>query len=258
MKTTSYAGVILATTTLLSLTALPATAAPSYTDGDRQPHSNQHHTSPGWAGYWKLGDYDEYDSVTASWTVPTLNCTKTRENSHNSIWVGIGGTKSDAQGNSADTLPQTGIQLSCLHGVASYRAFWEQPAPNNTWNDPDEHGIHPDTVTAGDAITSSVKRNAATGKWDMTVTNHTRGWTATASKPTVPGNRTGTSAEVINEIDPINTIPYQVKFTDVSLTRRGEQTDFISHTDAVDTDFHGVTKASVGSYRNHAFHSTVK
>jgi hypothetical protein len=71
--------------------------------------------STNWSGYAVTGT--SFTSAKASWTVPTVNCTKT-PNTYAAFWVGLDGWTSS-------TVEQTGTDSDCDGKTASYYAWYE-------------------------------------------------------------------------------------------------------------------------------------
>jgi hypothetical protein len=134
-----------------------------------------------WSGY-DATSADDYTSVSATWTQPSVNCSKGGDVV---FWVGLGGGTA-----SSDSLQQNGTFAQCESGAPVYSAWWE------TWpcNDITQYG---GTVKAGDKLTASTV-NEGGNKYVFTVTDSTEGWSVS---PTHTGCNGGTeaTAEVITE-----------------------------------------------------------
>lgn len=108
--------------------------------------------STNWSGYADTGSSVTVNSVSGSWTVPTLNCPSSGT-TYVAIWVGI-------DGYSSSTVEQTGILGECSSGVATYSAWYEfYPNPMVT--------ISRLTVNPSDTITASVTYSA--GEFTATI-----------------------------------------------------------------------------------------
>ncbi|MFC5906342.1 G1 family glutamic endopeptidase [Streptacidiphilus monticola] len=161
-------------------TAAPALAA---TPGVANRTVLGHHshiwnsTSSNWAGYATTGG--TFTSVKASWVQPAASCTSST--TYSSFWVGI-------DGDGSNSVEQTGSEVDCSGGSPQYYSWYEMyPAyPVNFSN----------TVRAGDHFTASVTE-ASGGKFTLTLSDTTQGWTRTVSK-TYSGAALA-SAEVIAE-----------------------------------------------------------
>lgn len=71
--------------------------------------------SENWSGYAVTGS--SFTNATASWFVPTVNCSKT-PNTYAAFWVGI-------DGYSSNTVEQTGTDSDCDGASPSYYAWYE-------------------------------------------------------------------------------------------------------------------------------------
>jgi hypothetical protein len=144
------------------LAAMPSTAAsarvttPPLIHG---PARTSAHSDQTWSGYAVTGS-GPYTSITGSWNIPTMNCSKGRGDA--SPWIGIDGW-------SNDTVEQIGIDLDCRKGKASYHPWVEMyPGPSNYFRD---------TVNAGDTLTASVQVSGSS--WILTESDLNTGWTKT-------------------------------------------------------------------------------
>lgn len=102
--------------------------------------------SSNWSGYI-VPSTTAVTSVSGQFTVPTLNCAKTK-NAGETAWVGTGG----AGGTSGDLL-QTGVVSECVKGTQVENPAW--------WEEFPEYPavLFPDmTVTPGDQIEASVSQ----------------------------------------------------------------------------------------------------
>ncbi len=128
--------------------------APSFT-----PSSN-------WSG-WEIDSSSLVTQVSGTFTVPTLDCTKTPD-AGESTWVGIGGSYLP-DGSSSGDLLQTGIQSDCSGGVqVDNVAWWEKVPPLP------EIPFTTMSVSPGDAIQASVYQ-ASDGSWVTRVDDLSRG-----------------------------------------------------------------------------------
>ena len=73
-------------------------------------------TSQNWSGYVATDPCAEFDSVSASWTVPSVTCSSGAQ--YSAEWVGI-------DGNTSPTVEQDGTEGDCSGGTASYDAWYE-------------------------------------------------------------------------------------------------------------------------------------
>ena len=118
-------------------------------------------------------------SVSGSWVVPSVSGPGT---TFSATWVGIDGW------SNADLI-QTGTTQYVSHGGSgSYYAWWEILPASST--------VIPETVSAGDHMSATIAKTAASGKWKISLSDLTKGWTwQTSFSYTGPG----TSAEWIEE-----------------------------------------------------------
>lgn len=155
----------------ISLLALHLVAPPL---GQAAP---QYVTSSNWSGYAVHGA--TYHRVAASWTEPAGKCSSRYGVA--SFWVGL-----DGYDNA--TVEQTGTVTSCQHGHARHYAWYEMaPAGGVTIRHP---------VRPGDKLSASVSYDGG-GRFILTLTDATQGWTATETKVRASARRS--SAEVIAE-----------------------------------------------------------
>jgi hypothetical protein len=116
-----------------------------------------------WAGLVETGS-SSYTSVSASWTVPTVQPSENLKVS--ATWIGIDGFNNQH-------LIQTGTEQDTSGGVTSYDAWWEiLPAP--------ETPITTITVSAGDVMSASITQDSpgthsTPGTWTITITDETTG-----------------------------------------------------------------------------------
>ncbi|MGZ6569258.1 MAG: G1 family glutamic endopeptidase [Solirubrobacteraceae bacterium] len=140
-------------------------------------HKIDHSTSTNWSGYAVSGL--RYTSVSASWTQPAVNCSLT-PTGWSSFWVGL-------DGDTSNTVEQTGTEADCSSGKPVYSAWYEMypKFPHNYAN----------TVLPGDHFTASVT-TAGRGSFTLTLTDTGR-WTQT----TIASLKSArlSSAEVIAE-----------------------------------------------------------
>jgi hypothetical protein len=141
--------------------------------------------SPNWAGYVAYGNTFRY--VSATFEVPRLNCQKTPgtgDPALASAWVGLDGA-------GTRTVEQDGVLGQCLHGVASYYAWWETypKAPVYPW-------WH---VNPGDIIDASVWYDAPLGKYRLDLTDTTTGRSFSDWERCGASSCKNASAEVVTE-----------------------------------------------------------
>jgi hypothetical protein len=174
--------------------AQAAPAQASFPHYDHARHSNQI-----WGGYVDTGR--TYNSVSAQWAVPSLDCAATPDSSV-SPWVGLDGVGSSS-------IEQIGFDQDCSGGTASYHPWVEMyPAGSNYFTE---------TIQAGDTIKASV--NATGTSYTLTETDTTQGWSKTFHET---GNYKRASAEVILEDlvdDNQTTIPSVADFGHITFTK---------------------------------------
>jgi hypothetical protein len=134
--------------------------------------------STNWSGYAVEGT--SFTKALASWTVPTVTCSKT-PNTYSSFWVGIDGWTSS-------TVEQTGTDSDCNGSSPSYYAWYEfYPNPSIE--------ITSVTVSPGNHISASVSYSGS--QFTITITNETTGKSYSKSSSVSGAKRT--SAEWIAE-----------------------------------------------------------
>ena len=134
--------------------------------------------STNWSGYAVTGT--SFTSAKASWTVPTVNCTKT-PNTYAAFWVGLDGWTSS-------TVEQTGTDSDCDGKTASYYAWYEfYPAASVE--------ISSITVSPGNHMSASVTYSGS--EFTISITNETTGKTYSKSGKVSGAKRS--SAEWIAE-----------------------------------------------------------
>ena len=121
-------------------------------------HKINHSTSTNWSGYDVTGG--TYTSVSASWVQPAVNCSVT-PTGWSSFWVGL-------DGDTSNTVEQTGSEADCSSGRAVYSAWYEMypKFPTNFSN----------KVAAGDHINASVTTDGR-GSFTLALADTTQGWT---------------------------------------------------------------------------------
>ncbi|HTA32113.1 MAG TPA: G1 family glutamic endopeptidase [Solirubrobacteraceae bacterium] len=129
----------------------------------------RHGTSENWSGYALTGP-GPYESVSASWTQPAVNCVKTR-NGYAAFWIGI-------DGDTSETVEQTGTEGDCVAGKATYGAWYEMyPRGSVPIAEP---------VVPGDQFTASVTyvSKALFGlisQFSLVLSDSTQGWSRTVT-----------------------------------------------------------------------------
>jgi hypothetical protein len=158
----------------------PALAAGSSVERHAAPnHKVSHGASTNWSGYAVSGS-GPYTTVSASWTQPAVNCAKT-PTGWSAFWVGL-------DGDTTNTVEQTGTEADCSKGTAVYYAWFEM-YPKYPIN-------YSNRVAAGDSFFASVTY-LGTGYFALTLKDTSRGWSQTATQR-LKSAKLG-SAEVIAE-----------------------------------------------------------
>lgn len=121
-------------------------------------HHGKNSTSSNWSGYANTGG--AFTDVKGSWTQPSASCSG-GQTAYSSFWVGI-------DGDTTNTVEQTGTDADCSSGSPRYYAWYEMypKFPVNLSN----------PVLPGDHISAEVKYNGS-GKFTLTISDSTQGWT---------------------------------------------------------------------------------
>lgn len=136
--------------------------------------------SNNWAGFATYGDHFRF--VSSTYTIPSLNCGVSPDQSLDSEWVGL-------DGYTSSTVEQAGTFAECSGGTPSYFAFYEMyPAPSAAFSD----------VSAGDSISASVFFNGS--QWELKLVDNTTGagFDVTLSCPSGSTCK-NSNAEIISE-----------------------------------------------------------
>lgn len=139
-----------------------ATSANAAVRRDAPNHKIGHSTSSNWAGYDVTGG--TYTTVSASWTQPAVNCSIT-PTGWSSFWVGL-------DGDTSNTVEQTGTEADCSSGRAVYSAWYEMY--------PKFPKTYPNPVAPGDHFSATVTSDGR-GSFTLTLSDTTRGWTQTTT-----------------------------------------------------------------------------
>jgi len=170
-------------------------------------HSLRHATnvqSSNWSGYADTAD--TYNSVAASWTEPTVNCSSSASGggllggllggnglgnllgpggSASSFWVGL-------DGYASSSVEQLGTDSDCSGGTPVYYAWWEMfPNPSQVLSS--SYPVHP-----GDQITAWVASNSAGTQFYLAEKDTTAGWSFSTTQ-TASNGFARSSAEVVAE-----------------------------------------------------------
>jgi Peptidase A4 family len=173
-----------------------------------------------WSGYASPSTQPQvYTAVSASWTVPRLDCTREQELS--AIWVGL-------DGYTTQTVEQDGVLAYCFEGQPSYYTWWEMY--------PGALTVVGSTVQPGDQISASVNRTGS--DYTLSVTDSTNPANSfTTSQQCAPSTCLNESAEWIVErpsfsigIAPLAQTTNTV-FTDGSVTASGRTSNIAASPD---------------------------
>jgi hypothetical protein len=120
-------------------------------------------TSTNWSGYATTGSKDT--DVKGTWTQPSASCSA-GQTAYSSFWVGI-------DGDTTNTVEQTGTDADCSSGAPRYYAWYEMypKFPVNLSN----------PVSPGDSLTAEVSTNGS-GSFTLTIKDTTKGWTFTTKQ----------------------------------------------------------------------------
>jgi hypothetical protein len=139
----------------------------------------RHSESLNWSGYALTG-HGPYTSVSANWRQPTVDCAKT-PTGYSAFWVGL-------DGDTTNTVEQTGTEADCSSGSAVYYAWLEMY--------PKFPVRYPNPVLPGDSMSASVSY-LGRGYFRLMLSDATQGWSQTTTQR-LPSAKLG-SAEVIAE-----------------------------------------------------------
>jgi hypothetical protein len=181
MRLSLVRGAVIASFTVAGLLFGAAQAlAASAVDHKAAPNHKVHHgTSTNWSGYAVSG-FGPYTSVSSSWTQPAVDCVKT-PTGWSAFWVGL-------DGDTTNTVEQTGTEADCSSGAAVYYAWYEM-YPKYPVN-------YANPVSAGDSFTASVTY-VGSGYFKLALSDTTRGWSHTTTQRLKSAKRG--SAEAIAE-----------------------------------------------------------
>ena len=205
-------------------------------------HKLTNSSSSNWSGYALTGG--RFTTVSASWTQPSVNCSVT-PTGWSSFWVGL-------DGDTTNTVEQTGTEADCSSGSAVYSAWYEM-YPKFPVN-------YRDTVVPGDHFTSSVTTDGR-GGFTLTLSNTTRGWSHSTSAR-LKHAQLG-SAEAIAEAPSSSggVLPLadfgSVGFSGMTVNG-ATVTSSTAGLDRIDMVSGSTTKASTGNISNGAFSVTWK
>jgi hypothetical protein len=122
-----------------------------------------HGTSSNWSGYALSGGI--YTTASASWTQPAVNCAVT-PTGYSAFWVGL-------DGDTTNTVEQTGTEADCSSGNAIYYAWYEM-YPKRSFN-------YSNPVLPGDRLSASVSYVGGS-TFVLTLRDATRKWSQTTTQ----------------------------------------------------------------------------
>jgi hypothetical protein len=129
----------------------------------RDGHGRVNSTSTNWSGYATTGS--RYTSVAGSWKEPSVSCGSS-QTAYSSFWVGI-------DGDTTNTVEQTGTDSDCSSGTPTYYAWYEMypKFPVNLSN----------PVRPGDSLSATVTTNGS-GSFTLTISDSTQHWSFTTNQ----------------------------------------------------------------------------
>lgn len=187
--------------------------------------------STNWSGYAVEGS--SFTKALGSWTVPTVNCSKT-PNTYSSFWVGIDGWTSS-------TVEQNGTDSDCDGSSPSYYA-WYEFYPNPSYE------ITSVSVSPGNHISASVTYSGT--EFTITLTNETTGKTYSKSSKVSGAKRS--SAEWIAEAPCCTRSGGILPLSDFGTVYFGDDYTGVSSTnDATDSSVSG----AIGAFGSNVYES---
>jgi Peptidase A4 family len=114
-------------------------------------------TSTNWSGYANTGA--TFTDVKGSWTVPSVTCSS-GQTAYSSFWVGI-------DGDTTNTVEQTGTDSDCQSGTPTYYAWYEMYPKGSVL-------ISGLSVSSGDSMTAEVSTNGR-GSFTLRITDSRSG-----------------------------------------------------------------------------------
>lgn len=168
------------TTVLVATFALgaahPSTATAHATQHRSAPiihmRAGRNSSSTNWSGYATTSGSSAYTDVKGSWTQPTASCTS-GQTAYSSFWVGI-------DGDTSNTVEQTGTDADCSSGTPTYYAWYEMypKFPVNLSN----------TIQPGDSMTAEVKY-LGSGEFQLIISDASRSWSFSTTQRSRKANR---------------------------------------------------------------------
>ena len=167
MRLSLVSRVVIATATIVGVLSAAAPALAGRAAEGRYAATNHkidHSTSTNWSGYAVSG-FGPYQSVSSSWQQPEVDCSKT-PTAWSAFWVGL-------DGDTTNTVEQTGSEADCSKGTAVYSAWYEM-YPKYPVN-------YANPVSVGDTLSASVTYSGS-GYFRLTLSDKSRGWSHTATQ----------------------------------------------------------------------------
>jgi Peptidase A4 family len=137
-------------------------------------------SSTNWSGWADIND--TFQTVTSSWTEPTVTCTASSGGggllggllgggggggdaaTYSSFWVGL-------DGYSSSSVEQTGSSADCTSSGPSYYAWYEMYPSGETPLSTTQYHVNP-----GDTMTGTVSFNAGNNDYTLTLADQQGGW----------------------------------------------------------------------------------
>lgn len=116
-------------------------------------------TSTNWSGYANTSTSVKFTDVKGSWTVPSVTCSS-GQTAYSSFWVGI-------DGDTTNTVEQTGTDSDCQSGTPTYYAWYEMYPKGSVL-------ISGLSVSSGDNMTAEVSTNGR-GSFTLRITDSRSG-----------------------------------------------------------------------------------
>jgi uncharacterized repeat protein (TIGR02543 family) len=186
-------------------------------------------TSPGWSssnwsGYILTGQTGGYQSVSAEWTIPTINCTSI-PNGYTSDWVGVNGS------TGIPGLFQDGTSSYCQGGTQIDVAWWTDQSENLV-------GQNLFRVVPGDVMEASVYQTVS-GQWAYNIKDLTSGVVSSVveaySGQGLSAEWTAEDPESVSAGDLFPLAEFgSVTFSDLYLEVSGSTWSLPSYTDAIE------------------------
>jgi hypothetical protein len=140
--------------------------------------------SNNWSGFATYGDHFRF--VSATYSIPSVNCAVSPGGSFDTQWVGL-------DGYTTRTVEQIGTYAQCSGGAPSYFAFYEMY--------PDA-AVQMVAVHPGDSITASVYYSGSSKTWNLTLRDNTEPQLSVSQSQSCPSGSicSNANAEVISEV----------------------------------------------------------